>query len=87
MHACRSLSCSVSRWIHSQQRVRDALREAREQLPTHKSDAKALVAHALQPRVAASNDVFLHLERQVCAYAGPGTLHPPPPHIRLSARS
>ncbi|TYZ60748.1 hypothetical protein PybrP1_007789 [[Pythium] brassicae (nom. inval.)] len=63
--ACGALGRAARRYVHSQQLVRDALREAREQLLTCASDAKALVAHALRPRLAASNDVFLHLERQL----------------------
>lgn len=49
-----------------------ALLEARHRLKEagqSASDAKVLVAHALQPALSRSNDVFLHSDRQVSAPA------------------
>lgn len=58
----------VRGYSHTQQLVRDALQEAREQLraalPASMGDAKPLVASALRPPLARSSDVFLHLDRQ-----------------------
>ncbi|GMF24516.1 unnamed protein product [Phytophthora lilii] len=63
------------RHIRSQQTVQEALREVRDRLRRElsapsgldaaSSAAKALVADALQPRLASSSDVFFHGERQL----------------------
>lgn len=72
--APRQRSARDVRWVHSQQLLQDALREARERLhavtqdgvTVNVNDAKPLIAHALHPPLSSSNDVFLHLDRQVC---------------------
>ncbi|KAG6572675.1 Release factor glutamine methyltransferase [Phytophthora cinnamomi] len=74
----RRHSSALCRRIHSQQIVLEAVQEARERLsyvtgalagPTvhdsARNEANALVANALQPRLASSSDVFFHGERQL----------------------
>ncbi|KAG7376296.1 HemK methyltransferase member 1 [Phytophthora pseudosyringae] len=74
----RRLLGASRRHIHSQQSVLDAVQEIRVRLSrvsrlsaassvreSAPNDAKALVADALQPPLASSNDVFFHSERKL----------------------
>ncbi|KAF1328623.1 Methylase of polypeptide chain release factor, partial [Globisporangium splendens] len=73
--ACRRYNGAHVRCIHSQQLVREALQEARKRLQSastcgaattsNTNDAKPLLTNALRPPLASSNDVFLHLDRQL----------------------
>ncbi|KAG1691245.1 hypothetical protein DVH05_027106 [Phytophthora capsici] len=69
----RLLSSAPRRQRHSQQRVLDAIHEVRTRLrqstaaDSASTDAKALVANALQPPLESSNDVFFHSERKLTA--------------------
>ncbi|KAL3657408.1 hypothetical protein V7S43_017727 [Phytophthora oleae] len=69
--AQRLLPTAPRRHLHSKQDVLDAVQEIRARLrqsiaaDSASTDAKALVANALQPPLPSSNDVFFHSERKL----------------------
>ncbi|TMW65043.1 hypothetical protein Poli38472_009210 [Pythium oligandrum] len=68
----RCVSERFGRRFHGQS-VQETLAQVRERLQrsgVHGSDAKALIAHALTPKLASSNDVFLHSDRLLTAQEG-----------------
>ncbi|KAG2808522.1 hypothetical protein PC129_g15427 [Phytophthora cactorum] len=74
IHRLLPAAATSRRHIHQQQSVLEAIQEVREHLSrvssfsAARNDAKVLVANALQPPLASSNDVFFHSERKLTGH-------------------